>query len=532
VTENILGAKYSNLGNLKGAFALCVLDKKLDILYAISDRRSQYPLFYSITDSGIILSSTISTFCQNNFKMKFNPEWLYEFLYFNYPVGQTTPLKNVLRIPPASVLCFNLNTGRHSIQEYSQPFRKADKLLVGKEAIQKAKSVFQKQMAKHIPPNTKVAVSLTGGLDSRTVLAYSMALFKNNVETYTYGIPGCYDLKIASSIASLSGIKHHQIIFDDSLTGQLNRLIYETVYLSGGLERITRSTLNFAYRELTNNGNNFPVVLTGIAGDHLFRDHVKSLGNIPSLVSTDMAETIRSGTSFVNREVFKRAFGRDYDVFEEYIKNSQGRLESAYGPLNQAEPYMSFLIYEVSPKYFAGEHAIASNYTTLRSPYWDDEIISLVYEISFSTIGFSESLPLKDKYLEAVLQANLIKTNKEISKFTLRGVPIYAYSTNNKFIYNLIRILWRGPAKIIGYIKHAQDVDLEDWQSWIKNPLGPEINKLLIKDSLINNYVTPKFIKEIKEMDNEHWLGKLVTAEILLRLIENGWDINKAKKSI
>lgn len=529
VTENIAEAKYSNFRNLRGAFALCILDKKENTLYGISDRRSQYPFFYSVTDSGIIFSSTISTFCQNNFRVQFNPEWLYEFIYFNYPVGQTTAIKNVLRIPRASVLCYNLNTGRHLIHEYAQPFKKPEKLIEGKDAIQKAKSVFQERMAKHIPPNTKVAISLTGGLDSRSVLAYSIPFGKNNIETYTYGIKGCPDLNVASHVADFLGIKHHQIIFDDSLTGQLNRLIYETVYLSGGLERVTRSTLNYVYRMLTNDGTNFPVVLTGIAGDHLFRDHVKSLGNIPSLISADMAATIQSGTPCINKSIFKGIFGKNYGSFEEYIRDSLGRLEKTYGPISQSEPYMSYLIYEVSPKYFAGEHAIASNYTALRSPYWDDEIISLVYEISFSTIGFSESLPLKDKYLEAVLQANLIRTNKELSKLTLRGIPIYAYSINNKFIYGLLRLFYRGPNKIIDYIKHNQAVPLEDWRNWIKNPLGSEINKLLSSDSLISSYVTPDFIEELKRMDNEHWLGKFATAEILLRLIENGWVLEKVR---
>jgi hypothetical protein len=49
---------------------------------------------------------------------------------------------------------------------------------------------------------------------------------------------------------------------------------------------------------------------------------------------------------------------------------------------------------------------------------------------------------------------------------------------------------------------------------------------------LILNYVTWESIEEIKKMDNEHWLGKFVTAEILLRLIEKGWDIKKIKNGI
>ena len=531
ITNAMADKKYSELRSLKGPFALCVLDKGKDILYAISDRRSQFPLFYSITDSGILLSTTISTFCHNE-KMQFNPGWLYEFLYFNYPVGQTTPVKNVLRVPPALVFSYNLNTGQHAMIEYTQPFRRAEKLIEGKDAIQKAKSVFQERMAKHVPSNTKCAISLTSGFDSRTVLAYSIPWCKSNLETYTYGIAGCTDLKVASSVANSLGIKHQQIIFDDSFIGQLGKMMYETVYLSGGLERVTRSTLKYVYRTLTTDGANFPVVLTGIAGDHLFRDHVKSKGNIPSLVSTDMAATIQGGTPCINKSFFKRVFGKNYASFEEYTRESLHRLEKAYGPISHPEPYMSFLIYEVSPKYFAGEHAIASNFTTLRSPYWDDDIISLAYEISFSTIGFSESLPEKDKYFEAVLQANLIETKKNFSKIKIRGVPIYAYSVNNKFIYNLIKILWKGPSKIVDHIRNNSEVPLEDWPKWVKNPLGPETNKLLSRDSLILAYVATEFIEEFKMMDNEHWIGKFVTAEILMRLIENGWDIKKVRDSI
>ena len=43
---------------------------------------------------------------------------------------------------------------------------------------------------------------------------------------------------------------------------------------------------------------------------------------------------------------------------------------------------------------------------------------------------------------------------------------------------------------------------------------------------------TSEIVEELKFMDNEHWIGKFVTAEILLRLIENGWDIKKVKDSI
>ncbi len=64
----------------------------------------------------------------------------------------------------------------------------------------------------------------------------------------------------------------------------------------------------------------------------------------------------------------------------------------------------------------------------------------------------------------------------------------------------------------------------ENWPLWYQTALSEEVNQLLGKDSFIREYVSAEFVKQQIEETNIHWLGKMVTAEIVLRLIDNGWQ--------
>jgi len=68
---------------------------------------------------------------------------------------------------------------------------------------------------------------------------------------------------------------------------------------------------------------------------------------------------------------------------------------------------------------------------------------------------------------------------------------------------------------------------LEDWNRWLNVNLQKELDKLISNpDSRINNYIKNKDVIE----GNIYRLVKLASLEIILRLIENGWnDISPIK---
>ncbi len=49
----------------------------------------------------------------------------------------------------------------------------------------------------YYPADSKVAVSLTAGFDSRSVLAFAPEQVRDRVTTYTYGVPGCSELEVS-----------------------------------------------------------------------------------------------------------------------------------------------------------------------------------------------------------------------------------------------------------------------------------------------------------------------------------------------
>ncbi len=57
-------------------------------------------------------------------------------------------------------------------------------------------------------------VPISGGFDSRLILgALLERTAAKNVQTYTFGVPGCYDFELGSQIAQVVGTRHHAFSF-------------------------------------------------------------------------------------------------------------------------------------------------------------------------------------------------------------------------------------------------------------------------------------------------------------------------------
>ena len=78
-----------------------------------------------------------------------------------------------------------------------------------------------------LDPNETYVVSLSGGLDSRSILGGLInAGLKDNIVTVTYGTPGTYDFDIGKQISKQMGLKHELI---DLTTVTLEQSFFESV---------------------------------------------------------------------------------------------------------------------------------------------------------------------------------------------------------------------------------------------------------------------------------------------------------------
>jgi len=516
---------YKPFNNLSGYFSIAALNKEKNKLYIVSDRRSQLPLFYLIDDKNVYISTELSTFCRLPVKVTFNAEWLREYLFFYYPIGQTTFLENVKRMPPASILEINLNPGEYKISEYAPKFQKKEKLLKGKKSLEHAYSVCKDRIPKYFTGTDEIACALTSGWDSRTNLSFCPNL--NSITSYTYGVPGCKDLIQASKTAKALNIKHQEIIFDKKFVEKLPTLMMETIYLSSGLERITRSSLLHIYKVLTDSSNKYPVILSGIFWDGQFRGHAG-----PAVISPDMIRLFSTGEKSINEEYWKEYLGNNYKSFKKHILKIIDNLEKNYGKLSLPESLLSYQIYELAPKHYAGELSVARHFTTVRVPAWDNDIVDLSYSIEHSALSYSEYQPhhKRGSREETLLQSYLLlKNGGALSEIPVGGVPPKIVQKGT-FIYHLIRIKNLLPGAIKSRIFKIKFSPQEDWRNWLNTTHREFIDNLIFsEDSRVRKYIDNSFLEKIRETRDIDSVGKsaigmIATVEIILRLIENKWE--------
>lgn len=520
IERQFLKNNFEWFSTLKGYFALAICDVKRKMMTLISDYFSYYPIYYGKVSHSFVFSTDLSSFSMLNPVPKFNIEWLYEYLYFNFPIFTTTFFKDISRLTPFTILKYDTTSSEISFCQYSQYFNTSDHLIKGKEALNKMSNAFKEIIPKYYSRNNENLVAISGGFDSRTIL--SLAPGFDHLKTYTYGVEGCNDDCEVQQMMDKFSIDHTKISFGNDFTKLLPKLIKETVRVSGGVQPILRSTLLYVYKKLSKEVDEASTVLGGINGD-FFRGWNLESANA-SISSKGMKYYYKTGEIVFEEEMCSKMFGKDIVNFKKHIKQSFQIIEKIYGIARHPASKMLFTAFQVNPRYFGGEMSIASNYFIFRQPYYDAELMQLAFDTECGHLGFSERRNANGdtKYKQYVLQSQVIYSNPAFKKTRIKGVPLILMALDNKWIYQLFRPVVRSFDYLTGYQKPKND--LEEWEDWFGNVLKETFDEILNEHSLILNYIEKDFMLDTKKSANIHLMSKLVTTEIILNLMNQKWE--------
>jgi asparagine synthetase B (glutamine-hydrolysing) len=459
-------------------------------------------------------------------------------MFFNIPTSNRTYIKNVTKVSQATILKYEIGASSVSSERYAANFRKKDVLLKKPESYELAAKIFGDRVKKYFNGSADIACALTAGWDSRMILALAPA---DIVPTaYTYGTEGSIDMFYSKESARLAGIDHIRIILDDEFVNRLPELSINTVYLSSGLERINRSSLLHVYETLTKTATRFPLVMGGIAMDAMFRGQQNS----PTLISPDMAEIFKTGEKTIQEEFWKSVFYNQYDDFRDYIINRLEIMENEFGSFDSSEHHLLYRLYQITPKLFSGELKIGSNFTTIRVPFLDNEIIDLSLSIKESTLSFSQYKEhVQGSLSELEMQAYILtKLSSLFAKIPVRETRpdlIFKSPFICKLYYDYRYLRKAAYYALSGRLYPSP---LENWHLWFKKH-SSFIDDLICSDNAyVRNYFNNEFLKKIRATDNNeikhkdmrtrtmlnHWRHKTATLEIILRLINNKWEREKA----
>ncbi|HUX79287.1 MAG TPA: asparagine synthase-related protein, partial [Alphaproteobacteria bacterium] len=157
----------ATLNEIWGKYVYINVNKKTSHFEIVVDSTGQLPFFYyPFSDGSLLFASHIEIlFKILGQKPEYNWEYLCSYLIYGSSSSIQTPFKNVLELPPACSLKVTRNERKtapfwNSLSSYKKPE------LQEKDAVQ----VLQSTLKPWIEPYQTICVSLSGGLDSSSLV--------------------------------------------------------------------------------------------------------------------------------------------------------------------------------------------------------------------------------------------------------------------------------------------------------------------------------------------------------------------------
>jgi len=242
------------LAQVEGRFHGAIWDSRHQVLSLFCDQFSTRPLYWTQTADGFVFAPQIKTLLQcPSVSRKVDREALVDFFTWGHYLHTHTSIEGIEVLPPAGFFTWEQNSKRLTRSRYTSfrldgPASSVDEVA---EAFQK--SVLQQGKKYTLDENGKtgLGISLSGGLDARSILGLFPSDLHKNMTSVALGVPGSADHLLAAQLAEKAGTQHFNYElktdflqnYEDSLTEMVR--LTDGQYLSSS---IVIPTLDF-YRE-------------------------------------------------------------------------------------------------------------------------------------------------------------------------------------------------------------------------------------------------------------------------------------------
>jgi asparagine synthase (glutamine-hydrolysing) len=217
------------LERLRGMFAFIVFDRVEQTLWAARDRFGMKPLYFALLadGAGLVLASEIRAIHASGLVQRSLSESAASaFLAcgVNKPSDSATLFSGVCELPPGELL--KVRVGEIVSKRYYRVAPPNPKPLTAAEAIPELRSRFLEVVAMHSRSARRVALSLSGGLDS-TNIAFAIrslaACEPGEISAFSFGQEGSPDLALAKVAARSLGLRH--VVISPSSAPSLETLV-------------------------------------------------------------------------------------------------------------------------------------------------------------------------------------------------------------------------------------------------------------------------------------------------------------------
>lgn len=347
-----------------------------------------------------------------------------EFISCGCVLENRTLFEGITVLPAGSVWRFRQGA-LEKRDKYFDPVEWEQQAALGAEEYHdKIRDVFSQNFPRYLNGREQIGVSLTGGLDTRTVMAWQRFPPKS-LPCYTYGEEdrNCRDVVVAKQVANACEQPHQVLRLGSDFLSRFPHYAERSMYLADGCVDVTRSPdlyLSERAREIA------PVRLTGLYGDEILRPQHRAF------------KPMR-----VNREALAPEIHPWID-----------RAQSTYSELIQVHPE-SFAAFRQAPWHHYGILALEQTQLTVRTPFLDNNLVKLTYQAPASATASND------------LRVRLIGDGST----TLKGIR-----TDRGFGGKSGRIsswFWQNYLQFTFRTEYAYDYGMPQWLARVDHMLSP-----------------------------------------------------------
>jgi asparagine synthase (glutamine-hydrolysing) len=334
---------------LNGRFHGLVADRRNGTAMLFNDRYGLQRLYYHEAKDAFYFAAEAKAILKVRPELRaMDQRGLGEFIACGCVLENRTFFPAIHVLPPGSAWTFRQGELEKK-DAYFEP-REWEELepLKEEEYYSHLRDVFVKNLPRFFEGNEGIGVSLTGGLDTRIIMAWRKAQ-PNSLPCYTFG--SAYrdnqDVILARRVAQICGQRHEVIETGEEFLSQFAHYAERTIYLTDGCVDLSRSPdlyVNEKARLIA------PVRMVGTYGSEMLLHAVMFKAGEPAA-----------------------------GLFQQELLPQIKRAIETYDASRRGHP-VTFIAFRQSPWHHYGVLGLEQTQLAVRTPYLDNELVQTIYK--------------------------------------------------------------------------------------------------------------------------------------------------------
>ena len=334
--------------NLNGQFHGVLVDRRSGTMTLFNDRYGMGRIYYHEGKDAFYFAAEAKAILTVRPELKsIDENGLADLIACGCTLENRTLFKEIRVLPAGSAWVFEQSVTPRKACYFDPKEWEGQPELDSETYYHQLREVFAACLPKYLEGPEKVGISLTGGLDSRMIMAWSKAA-PGTLPCYSFG--GSYrdsqDVLVARKVAYACGQKHDVISVGEEFLACFPHYSERTVFLTDGCVEVKHAP------DLYVNERAWEIARRRITGNY-------------------GGEVLRRVRAFRPVDPLAGLYNHD-------VHNAIERTKKAYEELLNEHP-LSFAVFRQVPWYHYGLHSLEQNQLSMRSPFLDNELVKTIF---------------------------------------------------------------------------------------------------------------------------------------------------------